>query len=191
MLGTLAQAIDELGEPRVKATRPVPSFKGIMSLGDPEKYDSAMCIDVERYPRTMIRRPQAASQFVHRSDYSNGQAALAAASTQSSHTVAESGEGANQSNLTSVRHARTYQIEDSEAPGGKRDVAIEDLAKGYEYGRTAVAISEADQAVTKLETQAAFEIVGFIPWSNVSFFLYATHYYTLLANQNSYSTTAT
>ena len=139
-----------------------------MSLGDPEKYDSAMCIDVERYPRTMVRRPQSASQFVHRSDYSNGQAALAATSTQSSNTVIEGGEEANQSNLTSVRNARTYQIEDPEAPGGKRDVPMEDLAKGYEYGRTAVPISESDQTVTKLETQAALEIVGFIPWSNVN-----------------------
>ena len=139
-----------------------------MSLGDPETYDSAMCIDVERYPRTMVRRPQSASQFVLRSDYSNGQAALVEASTQSSNTFIEGGEGTNQSSLTSVRNARTYQITDPDAPGEKRDVPAEELAKGYEYGRTAVPISESDQSVTKLETQAALEIVGFIPWSNVS-----------------------
>ena len=149
-----------------------------MTLGDPEKYDSAMCIDVERYPRTMIRRPQTASQFVQRSDYLNGQAALVAASTQSSHTVAEYGEGTNQSGLTSVHNARTYQIEDAEAPGGKRDVPFEDLAKGYEYGRTAVPIAEADQTVTRLETQAALEIVGFIPWSNVSLSLFPSPAFT-------------
>ena len=70
--------------------------------------------------------------------------------------------------LTSVRNARTYQVPDEEAPGGKRDVSRDELAKGYEYGRTAVHISESDLNVTKLETQPGLEIVGFIPWSNVS-----------------------
>jgi ATP-dependent DNA helicase 2 subunit 2 len=62
-----------------------------------------------------------------------------------------------------VRSARTYKINDPSAPGGKRDVDREDLAKGYEYGRTAVHITESDENVTKLETFSGFEIVGFIP----------------------------
>ena len=70
--------------------------------------------------------------------------------------------------LAPVRSARTYQVIDEEAPGGKRDVTRDDLAKGYEYGRTAVHISESDLNVTKIETQAGFEIIGFIPWSTVS-----------------------
>jgi len=65
--------------------------------------------------------------------------------------------------MSIVRSARTYKINDPSAPGGKRDVDREDLAKGYEYGRTAVHISESDENVTKLETFSCFEIVGFIP----------------------------
>ena len=161
----MQQAIEELGTPRLKVTRPVPSYKGQVTLGDPEHYDSALCIDVERYPKVMIRRPLSASQYVQRSDLSYDHA-----SAESSATLLPdrdmSGVGPN--GLTSVRNARTYQVVDEEASGGKRDVSRDDLAKGYEYGRTAVHISESDLNVTKLETQAGLEIIGFVPWSTVS-----------------------
>lgn len=168
--GTMQQAIEELGTPRLKTTRPVPSYKGQLTLGDPEHFDSALCIDVERYPRVMVRKALAASQYVQRFDLSNGHV-----STQSSATMMPDADGAEPgraqpdgSSLTSVRNARTYQVIDEEAPGGKRDVSIDELAKGYEYGRTAVHISESDLNVTKLETQPGLEIIGFIPWSTVS-----------------------
>ena len=170
IFGTMQQAIEELGTPRLKTTRPVHSYKGQLTLGDPEHFDSALCIDVERYPRVMVRRPLSASQYVQRSDLSNGHA-----STQSSATIMPDADGADfgpgqpdGNNLTSVRNARTYQVLDEEAPGGKRDVSRDELAKGYEYGRTAVHISESDLNVTKLETQPGLEIIGFVPWSTVS-----------------------
>lgn len=133
------------------------------------QYDTALCIDVERFPRTMVRRPLTASRFVQRSDLSN-----APASAQSSSTILPDADDveasipqADHSSLTVVRSTRTYQVVDEGAPGGKRDVERDDLAKGYEYGRTAVHISESDENVTKLETQAGLEIIGFIPWSSV------------------------
>ena len=161
----MQQAIEELGTPRLKATRPVPSYKGQLTLGDPELYESALCIDVERYPKVMIRRPLSASQYVQKTDLS-----LDHASAESSATLLPDGDtpGVGPNGLTSVRNARTYQVVDEEAPGGKRDVSRDDLAKGYEYGRTAVHISESDLNVTKLETQAGLEIIGFVPWSTVS-----------------------
>lgn len=170
VFGTLQQAVEELGIPRLKATRPVPSYKGFLTLGHPELYSQAPCrIEVGRYPRTMIRRPAAASNFVQRSEVFKEHQ-----SNQSSATVLhETGDpdsaatNMNDTDLASVRNARTYQVVDEEAPGGKRDVDRDDLARGYEYGRTAVHISESDENVTKLETQAGLEIVGFIPWSSV------------------------
>ncbi len=172
VFGTLEQAITELGQPRLKSTRPVTSYKGQLTLGDPEQYKSAMCIDVERYPRTMVAKASTASQFVHNPHLSNGHA-----STQSSATIVPDGDAleggqnaANPNGLTSVKNARTYQVIDEEAPGGKRDVDREELAKGYEYGRTAVHISESDENVTKLETKAALEIIGFVPMAKVGTF---------------------
>lgn len=165
VFGTMQEAIEELGIPRLKATRPVVSYKGQLTLGDPEKYDTAISIDVERYPRVMLRRPLSASHFVRRTEPSNGQA-----STQSSDTVLPDAEGiggTDPNSMTTVRNARSYQVTDDGAPGGKRDVSKDDLAKGYEYGRTAVHISESDLNVTKLETQAGLEIIGFIPWNTV------------------------
>lgn len=78
------------------------------------------------------------------------------------------GQNADPNGLTVVRNARAYQVADESAPGGKRDVSKDDLAKGYEYGRTAVHISESDLNVTKLETQPGLEVIGFIPWNTVS-----------------------
>ena len=168
--GSMQEAIEELGRPRLKTTRPVQSYKGQLTLGDPNVYDSAMCIDVERFPRVMVRRPISASQYVQRIDLSNG----GLASTQSSATMLPDADGdipmtsGEQNSLAAVRNARAYQVADEGAPGGKRDVARDDLAKGYEYGRTAVHISESDLNITKLETQAGLEILGFVPWATVS-----------------------
>jgi len=166
VFGTMLQAIEELGQPRVKPVRPVTSYKGQLTLGNPDQYDSALCIDVERYPRIMVRRPLTASQFVQRADLSNDRD-----STHSSNTIMPDADGPLQTDsdlLTNVKMARTYQVLDGDAPGGKKDVTRDDLAKGYEYGRTAVHISESDLNVTKLETQAGLEIIGFIPWESVS-----------------------
>ncbi|KAL8796891.1 MAG: hypothetical protein Q9195_000974 [Heterodermia aff. obscurata] len=159
--GTMQQAIDEMGVPRLKSTRPVASYKGQLTLGNPVEYDSAMCIDVERYPRTMIRAPPSASQYIQRSDLISTQ--LSATMLSGDGDTAMTGSDPN--GLTSVRNARSYQVKDDEAPGGKRDVDREELAKGYAYGSTAVPIAESEWNVTKLETQAGLEIIGFIPWS--------------------------
>ena len=163
--GTLKQAVEELGMPRLKNTRPVHSYKGQLTLGDPEHYDSALCIDVERYPRTMVRRPMTASQYAPKLEPKVG-------SAQSTATVVPDGDvdmlDANDGDLTNVKNKRIYQIIDERAKGGKREVDRDDLAKGYEYGRTAVHINETDENVTKLETKAVLDLVGFVPWDNVS-----------------------
>ena len=163
-LGTMAQAVEELGIPRLKTTKPVPSYKGQFTLGDRDNYDTAMCIDVERYPRTAVRRPATASQFVQRIETTNGHP-----SAQSSATVLPDADGedvastAQPNTLAAVRNNRTYQVDDENNPGTKREVTREELARGFEYGRTAVHISESDEGVTKLETEVALEIIGFIP----------------------------
>lgn len=154
--GTLSQAVSELGIPRIKSVKPVPSYKGILTLGNPEDYDTAMSIEVERFPKTMVASIPSASQFVIRKDLASQEA------THSTATLPDGEVGGNNDGLTAARPARTYQIEDENAPGGKRDVERDELAKGYEYGRTAVHISESDQNVTMYETTQGLDIVGFI-----------------------------
>ncbi|GAB7351256.1 hypothetical protein MBLNU459_g1680t1 [Dothideomycetes sp. NU459] len=150
LYGTLAQAIDELSIPRIKTVKPIPSFKGFLTLGNPEEYDSAMAIDVERYPRVMVQRPPAASQFVIRSNMAPGE-------TQPLKDL-----DGLQDDLAAVKNIRTHQIIDENAPGGKRDIPMEDLAKGYSYGSTAVPISESDRNVTTFETRQGLDLVGFV-----------------------------
>ncbi|TKA65641.1 hypothetical protein B0A55_10280 [Friedmanniomyces simplex] len=153
--GTLAQAVDELGIPRVKFTKPVPSYKGFLTLGNPEEYDSAMAIDIERYPKTMAATTPSASKYVVRSDMGDA--------TQSTMTMnGEEAPNGSSDGLAAVKNAMTYQVEDPEAPAGKRDVDRDELSKGYEYGRTAVHISESDRNVTTYETSPGLDIIGFV-----------------------------
>jgi ATP-dependent DNA helicase 2 subunit 2 len=158
--GTLEQAISEMDIPRVKKVRTVATFKGFLQLGNPEEYDTALRIPVERYYRTYVAKPPSASSFVLRSDV--GAEEEQGESSEAPKSPPEGGA------LTSVRNLRTYEVPDENAPGGKVDVEREELAKGYEYGRTAVHISETDENITTLETYAALELVGFIQTDKVS-----------------------
>ncbi|KAF9886076.1 ATP-dependent DNA helicase II subunit 2 [Aspergillus nanangensis] len=156
--GTLEQAVSELDTPRVKVVKSMASFKGHLQLGNPEQYDTAVRIPVERYYRTYVAKPPSASSYVLRSDLAGGEG-----TAESSATVAPKGDQPGDGNtLTSVRNLRTYQVTDETAPGGKSDVERDDLAKGYEYGRTAVHIDESDENITTLETFAGLELLGFI-----------------------------
>lgn len=157
IFGTAAEAIQDLSIPRVKDYRPYATFKGQLTLGDPEKYDTAMCIDIERYFRTKVAKAPSASSYV-----------VAEVAGGDEGDVKMEDISAQGDALTAVKNARTYKIVDESAPGGKRDVDRDDLAQGYEYGRTAVAIAESDQNITKLETVTSFSIVGFIPAERVS-----------------------
>ncbi|PLN75438.1 ATP-dependent DNA helicase II subunit 2 [Aspergillus taichungensis] len=157
--GTLEQAVSELEIPRVKNVRVMANFKGFLQLGDSEEYDSAVRIPVERYYRTYLAKPPSASSFVLRSDLGSQHD-----EPESRTTAAPSSDtlGVDESSLTSVRPLRTYHVADEDAPGKKVDIERENLAKGYEYGRTAVHISETDENITILETFAGMDLIGFI-----------------------------
>ncbi|KAI1762491.1 ATP-dependent DNA helicase II subunit 2 [Hypoxylon sp. FL1150] len=147
LYGTMAEAIDELDIPRLKYVRPYKTYAGPLTLGNPDIHPDAMCINVERYFKTHKATIPQASRVV-----------------LSSQAVAgEEMEGVEPTGtFAAVKNARTYKINDPEAPGGKRDVEFESLAKGYEYGRTAVHISESEYNITKIETTKSFTILGFI-----------------------------
>ncbi|PSN67954.1 ATP-dependent DNA helicase-like protein II [Corynespora cassiicola Philippines] len=152
--GTLSEAIEQLAIPRIKSTKPVPSYRGMLTLGGLQDYDATISIDVERYPCTMIAKPPTSSSFVVRAEG-------AGVPTQSTTTVAA--EDPSDEQLAAVRNQRIYQIDDPDNPGNKKDVEADELERGFEYGRTAVHISESDANVVKLETTQSLEIIGFIP----------------------------
>lgn len=129
-------------------------------LGDPEnKYGNTMFIDVERYPRTSIRKPPTASSYVRHTGEAQSSTAMGSDMLEDATT----GDA-----LASMKTNRTYQVDDPEAPGGKREVQFDELAKGYEYGSTAVPISDSDWSVLKIETKAGLEIIGFIDSDQVN-----------------------
>ena len=181
--GTMAEAIGELDLPQVKVTRPVHTYRGQLRLGDPEQYDTALCIDVERYPRTMIRRPETASSFTLRSE--SGGYSRASSVTLAHQDDQPQGSEPNENPLTHVRNTYIYQINDAGTEGGKRQVPKEELAKGYEYGRTVVHVSESDENITKLETEAAMEIIGFVSSSEVCEFSGGRFQMLIIVNSSS------
>ena len=155
--GTLREAIEELDEPRKKKTRPTPTFKGQLMLGDPDnKYGNTMFIDIERYPKTMVQKSPSATTYFVRNPESN----------QSSTTLMQDASGVDQ--LVNPGREMIYEVEDPKAPNGKCRVPFEELAKGYDYGRSAVPISDSDWSVTKLETKTGLQILGFVPMEKVS-----------------------
>ncbi|KXL41555.1 hypothetical protein M433DRAFT_72779 [Acidomyces richmondensis BFW] len=174
--GTLAQAVDELSIPRIKSVKPVPSYKGFLTLGNPELYDSAISINIERYPKTMKASPPSASQFVLRSDMTG---------THSTATLHGDGRPKGPEDaLAAVKNARTYQIKDENAPSGKRDVAMDELSKGYEYGRTAVHISESDRNVTTYETTPGLDIMGFVEQEKYARYMDMSRANMIIAQRN-------
>ncbi|OAP54514.1 hypothetical protein AYL99_10962 [Fonsecaea erecta] len=146
VLGTMQEAVDELSRPQIRPVRPTPTYKGQLKLGDPTQYDTALSIDVERYFKTSIRRPPTASAYVVKP---NGP------------------EQDDTENFASVHNLYKYKVKGEEYEGGSKILDREELARGYEYGRTAVPISESEQNVTKLETDMSYDILGFIPVENV------------------------
>jgi ATP-dependent DNA helicase 2 subunit 2 len=146
--GTMQEAIDWLSVPRIKAVRPVTTYKGQLLLGDPENDETLLSIDIERYPKTMIAKPPTASSFVLKQD------------------------GSSQvEGMEVVRNLRTYTVEHKDHPSasaeGKLDVNRDELARGYLYGKTAVHIAESDENITKMETEQGYQIIGFVPLENV------------------------
>ncbi|KAL2168185.1 hypothetical protein VTG60DRAFT_302 [Thermothelomyces hinnuleus] len=161
VFGTMQQAVEELAIPRIKPVRPFKAYDGPLTLGDPEKYQSALSIHVERYFKTKRAVPPTASTVVTNPERGGP--------SQSQALDEDTVMGGTE--FSGVKHMRTYTVDDPGAPGGKRDVDFEELAKGYQYGRTVVPFSESDFSVTKLETKKSFTIIGFIPFSSYSQFI--------------------
>ncbi|ETN36282.1 uncharacterized protein HMPREF1541_08559 [Cyphellophora europaea CBS 101466] len=142
MFGTMQEAAEGLSRPEVKVTRPTPTYRGVLRLGDPENYDTALAIEVERYFKVSVRKPPTASSFAIKQDTSA-------------------------SDLANVEQHFQYTVKNENEVDGRQPVERDDLAKGYEYGRTAVYISQADENITKLETYSSYDILGFIPVENI------------------------
>ncbi|TQB70240.1 ATP-dependent DNA helicase II subunit 2 [Monascus purpureus] len=178
--GTLEQAVSELDIPRIKVVRGIPSFKGFLQLGNPEEYSTSLRIPVERYYRTYIAKPPPASSFVLRSDIVSQLDSAESPATVAAQQNTQAGE---ENTLTNVRTLRVYQITDESAPRGKADVERENLAKGYEYGRTAVHISETDESITRLETFASLDLVGFIQSEKYDRYLHMSNTNVIIAQR--------
>ncbi|VUC38105.1 unnamed protein product [Clonostachys rosea] len=160
VFASIGEAIDQLDLPRVKSVKPYKTYDGSLTLGDPEKFPAAMNINVERYFKTHLARPSGASTVVVKPEQGG---------SQSTETV----DGGDMEGIefSAVKQNRSYKVNDADAPGGKRDVEFDSLAKGFEYGRTAVHISESEHNITKLESVKSFTIIGFIPWNKYELFL--------------------
>jgi len=152
--GTLEEAVNELGRPRLKRVRPVANYKGKLTLGDATKYDTALAIDVERYPRTAVAKAALASRY-HVAVQNE---------EDSAQTMTLEDRGAK--DFDSVKQQRTYAVK-ADNTEGKMEIDKDAMEKGYQYGRTVVPVSQTDEEVAVLETEPNMDIIGFIPADGV------------------------
>ena len=165
VIGTLKQAVDELGMPRLKTIKPVTTYKGPLSLGNTETDEVFISINVERYPRVSIAKPPSSSAYAERVGGANG------AGTAESSAMAIDGANGNVdgNDLVALKTERMYEIVDGPEGEPKRVVPQSELVKGYTYGRTAVHISESDLSTLDMKTKTSLQILGFIERDKVSF----------------------
>jgi ATP-dependent DNA helicase 2 subunit 2 len=146
----MAEAITFMANPQVKEVRPIPFYRGVLTIGSPDLFpDDAISIDVERYPRTKRLAATSASKYVP--PPSQG--------TQVQGAPLDGIQGG------SVALQRTYKIKK-----GEEDVEVskEDLEKGYSYGWNVVHISDADVGSLNFETTSDFGILDFVEEAGVS-----------------------
>jgi ATP-dependent DNA helicase 2 subunit 2 len=162
---SLTKALELQEVPTIRPIRAIASFKGALTLGDTDKYESAsISIDVERYSKVMVARAISAKLITNKTQDDD---AMEVDEPESAATV-QHGEGP-QGEITTVGRSRSYHVDDPTAPGGKRDVDKEDLNRGYTYGRTAVDVSNDDADELKLQTTPGLQIVGFVDRPKVRF----------------------
>lgn len=140
----MAEVVSSLSEPRKKQVRPVPSYRGLLTIGNRDSFDSAVGIEVERYPRTKKAAAPSATKYVKPT------------------------EGKGEEQPTQGGHVglqRTYKTQ------GGEEVEKEELVKGYTYGSTIVPIPESELQMTKLDTDAELSIIGFVPNRGVCAYL--------------------
>ena len=154
--------------------RPIASYKGTLALGDSLHDDTALNIDVERYPRTFLARPISAHNFVSKVKpvgLVEGDAAVGPSSSKPPAKKALQTQGSgedDEAGMTAVKIERAYMVPDGDKAGGKKEVNREELDKGYMYGKSVVPISKTDEECVVMETSPAFEILGFVPKAGVS-----------------------
>jgi ATP-dependent DNA helicase 2 subunit 2 len=160
---TMANAIVDISVPTIKSVRPTTSYKGTLTLGDVGKYpDTSLQLEVERYPKIMPVKAPPAKSVVVKPEFSSD----TVGPSVSPHATAKAEE--DKGLAATVKRTHSYQVEDASAPGGKRDVDGEQLEKGFEYGRTAVHISNEDMEAATIPTWQCLDIVGFVSAKSVS-----------------------
>ncbi|POS88201.1 hypothetical protein EPUL_000345, partial [Erysiphe pulchra] len=165
IFGTAAAAVEQISKPSVKVSKAYVTYEGRLELGDSKKNtNSSIYIDVKRYFKTKKAKPPSASRYVIK-------APITEKVNEDQADRVTANDFINSGDLSIVRNARTYKVDDPSGPGGKKDVPIEDLAKGYLYGRTIVPMNEADEGVTKFDTIQSFTIIGFIPCDEYEIYL--------------------
>lgn len=121
-----------------------------------------MCIDVERYPRTMVAKPMSSRSFVEKERLKKEVPGEGPAK----HVPIEAVED-DKGKMAMVKQERAYRIEIEKIKGAKTEINRNELEKGYMYGRTVVPISATDETITVLETESSYEILGFVPAQGV------------------------
>ncbi|BFZ63743.1 ATP-dependent DNA helicase yku80 [Saitoella coloradoensis] len=158
---TMKEAIDSIAAmPRLKHVKPTPTFRGTLTIGDPENYADAVQISVERYPLIKIAKPPSASNY------------SVPAELMDAHATQQNGQdSAYPAPTYGVKFERTYIVQDEVNTELSKEVPQAELERGYTYGRTVIPLSKADEDIIHFETKQGLDILGFVKTDRYKRFL--------------------
>ncbi|CAG8571194.1 4356_t:CDS:10 [Cetraspora pellucida] len=138
---SMEETLKQLSKPHIRTVRPVPIFKGALTLNDAKvSSQTSLTINVEMYSRTTKVRPPTSTKYSALSE-----------TTSTSNKTSE------------VNMSRTYTISVVDNDKNEAvDVPREDLNKAYSLGKTLIPVNEADEEVFTMVTNKSMEIVGFV-----------------------------
>lgn len=163
---TMQEVIDSLNLPELRSVRPIASFKGKLTIGDPASMDHFVSIDVERYSRTKQAKALTFRKVFQTTSGDKNQLD----SIKEKDSVAD-----GTKKMFSVDDLT--QKKGSFSPEQKmfktvsesiRGIDAEELDKGFMFGRTVVPIAATEIDVLKIEAQPRLEILNFVPQDKVN-----------------------
>ncbi|RGB33638.1 SPOC like C-terminal domain-containing protein [Rhizophagus diaphanus] len=138
---SMEDVLRQLSKPYIRPVKPMPVYRGSLTLGDPQTYGSAsLLIEVELIARTMKAKPKSFKKY----------SALAEAANNIENKTYE------------VSHSRTYSITVDENVNEKVDVPQDELDKAYALGKTFIPLPKQDENIFSFETTPCLSIISFI-----------------------------
>ncbi|KAK9322775.1 SPOC like C-terminal domain-containing protein [Lipomyces orientalis] len=170
VLAPFAEVLRDLEIPHVRKVRSTNSYNGTLTIGDPNQFNDALVIPVERFAYVKKATPISSVAY-----------------TKPKGTVPTS-----PTRPTATRLGRKVKYEitvSKESEDGKKEKNVQevekgDLKKGYRYGASVVPLSAEEEDNLRFLTIASLDIIGFVPFETIGPWQLLTETNFVIAKRN-------